>query len=76
MDPIQKKEKDRNEFLRGLSFLSQIGITIVACVLIGVLLGRFLDNLLGTTPILLLVFSFLGAAAAFKSIFDMASKNK
>ena len=70
----RKDEKDRREFARALSFLSQIGITIVVCIMIGIFLGRFLDNLLGTSPWLLLVFTLLGAAAAFKSIFDMSKK--
>ena len=61
-------------FLKSLALLSQVGITIVACVLIGVFLGRFLDWLLGTTPWLLIVFSLFGVAAAFKSLFDIAKK--
>lgn len=67
-------EKQRREVLRSLALLSQIGITIIACVMIGVFFGRFLDNLLGTSPWLLLVFSLLGAAAAFKSIFDLTMR--
>ncbi len=62
------------ELLRALSFFSQIGITMAACVLIGVLLGKFLDGLLGTSPWLLLVFSLLGAGAALKAVFDLGNK--
>jgi ATP synthase protein I len=64
----------RGELLRALTFFSQISVTIVACVAIGVFLGKFLDGFFGTSPWLLLVFSFLGMAAAFKSIFDVAQK--
>lgn len=64
------KEEQTRDLLRALSFLSQIGITMAACVLIGVLVGRFFDNLLGTAPWLLLLFSLLGAAAAIKVLFD------
>ncbi|MGI6169444.1 MAG: AtpZ/AtpI family protein [Christensenellales bacterium] len=60
--------------MQALSFFSQIGITMAACVLIGVFLGRFLDNLLGTTPYLLLLFSLFGVGAAFKALFDLAGK--
>jgi len=63
-----------NEFARALAVLAQIGVTIIACIAVGIFLGRFLDNLLGTTPWLLIVFTFLGIAAAFKSIFDFAKK--
>jgi len=67
--------KGQDGFMRALTFLSQIGITILACVAVGILLGRFLDSLLGTSPWLLLVFTLLGIAAAFKSILDIAKKN-
>jgi ATP synthase protein I len=70
---VNNNNKNRG-FLRALSFFSQVGIIMAACVFVGVFLGRFLDGLLGTSPWLLLVFSFLGAAAAFKSLFDLASK--
>ena len=67
--------EQRDGFMRALTYLSQIGITIIACVAVGILLGRFLDSLLGTTPWLLLVFTLLGIAAAFKSIFDESQKH-
>jgi ATP synthase protein I len=47
---------------------------MAACVLIGVFLGRFLDNLLNTSPWLLLLFSLLGVGAALKALFDLAAK--
>jgi ATP synthase protein I len=65
--------KQNGDFLRALSSFSQLGITIVACLLIGVFLGRFLDNLLDTSPWLLLLFSLLGAGAAIKAVFDLGS---
>ena len=65
-----KNQKHRREFIKGLSTLSQIGVMVAACVIVGVMLGRFLDGLFGTSPWLLLLFSFLGAGAAFKSLFE------
>ena len=63
-----------NEFAKALSMLSQIAITIIACVAVGIFIGWFLDNLLGTSPWLILIFTLLGIVAAFKSIFDFAKK--
>jgi len=63
-----------NDFIRAFALLSQIGITIVACVGVGIFLGWLLDRLFGTSPWLLLVFTLLGVVAAFKSIFDFAKK--
>ena len=39
-----RENKQTQGLLRALSFFSQIGITMAACVLIGVFIGRFLDN--------------------------------
>ena len=73
-DKPQDKKKQGNEVLQGLSFFTQIGVTMAACIFVGVFLGKYLDRLLGTSPWLLLVFSLLGAAAAFRQIFVMAKK--
>ena len=51
-----------------VSVLTHVGITIAACILIGVYAGRYLDRVLGTSPWLLILFSLLGAAAAFRTI--------
>ena len=72
--PEPEKNK-RGEIFKGLSLLTQIGFSIVACVLIGVLFGRFLDRVLGTSPWLLMVFSIAGVAAAFKTLYELL-KNK
>lgn len=74
-EPSKKDKKKSKELLEALSFFSHIGITMAASVLIGVFLGKFLDNLLGTSPLLLLLFSLFGAGAAFKVLFDY-SKSK
>jgi len=70
------KKKQQHEFVRAMSFFIQISVTIIACIAVGIFLGWLLDRFLGTTPWLLMVFSFLGAGAAFKSIFEFAKKVK
>ena len=62
--------------LRILALLSHIGITMAASVAAGVLLGRFLDDLLGTTPWLLLVFSLLGVGAPIKVLLNISEDKK
>lgn len=71
--PRDKKEQQA-DFVKALSMLSQIGITIVACIGVGIFIGWLLDRVLGTSPWLLLIFSLLGIVAAFRSIFDFAKK--
>ena len=72
----QAKHKNRTVMLRAMSFSSQVGFTIVFCILIGVLLGQYLDGLLGSSPWLLLLFSLLGMAAAFRTLFSLAKKKQ
>lgn len=78
MNNHQKKDKGskNSETFRSLSYFSQIGVTMAASVLVGVLLGKYLDDLLGTTPWLLLIFSMLGVGAAIKSLFNMPKDKK
>jgi len=74
MPKNDNENKHRREMLRSLSMVSQLGLTVAACIIIGVLLGRWLDNLLNTSPWLLLLFSLLGVVAAFKSLFEFVKK--
>ena len=62
------------EDFKGLAMLTQIGITVVVCIAIGFFLGRFLDDFFNTSPWLLLVFILFGIGAAFKAVYDIASK--
>lgn len=64
----------RNRDLQIFSQVSQIGTTIAAAILVGVLFGKFFDSLLGTAPWLLLIFSLLGVGAAIKSLFDISKE--
>ncbi|MDD2427267.1 MAG: AtpZ/AtpI family protein [Eubacteriales bacterium] len=77
----EKKSEQRNESSKhnvwsGIGYITQIGITLAVTVFIGVLIGRVLDDWLGTEPWLLLLFSILGAAAAIKQLFDMSKRKR
>ncbi len=74
MKDNKDKDSKNKETLKAVARFSQVGVTIAASIITGVLLGKFLDNLLGTSPWLLLICSFLGAGAAFKSLFDTYGK--
>ena len=66
--------EEQSDLIKAISYFGRVAFTIAACILICVLIGNFLDGLLGTSPWLLLLFSFIGLGAAFKSIFDLAKK--
>ena len=74
-DKIPKiTKKERKEMMSALSIFFQVGITMVVCVMLGVFIGRFLDSLLGTAPWLLLLFTFFGAGAAIKFLYDLSKR--
>lgn len=54
----------------GIAF--RVGTELIAGVLVGALIGWFLDRWLGTGPWLLIVFFCLGAAAGFLNVFRAA----
>jgi len=62
------------EIIHGLSILTSLGITMVTCILIGLWIGKVLDNLLGTPPWMLLIFLMFGILAAIKSMFNIILK--
>ena len=64
----------RREITDAFSLMTQIGVSMFACVFFGVMLGHTLDRWLGTAPLLLLIGSLLGAAASFKALYDLAIK--
>ena len=68
------KPKQQKEIMRGLSLLTSLGITMASCMLIGLWIGKALDNALGTSPWMLLIFLMFGILAAIKSMLSIILK--
>lgn len=68
---MKKNDKNLSKILTNLALVSQIGISIVVMIGGGVLLGNFLDKILGTNLVFLVVFTVLGVASAFYYIYKM-----
>lgn len=60
------------ESSRTLGHASAAGLTFVVAIIIGMGLGWWLDQKLGTSPKLLLAGLFLGIAAGFKNLYTLA----
>ena len=65
----RKTKTGSTEQGQGLGFALRIGVEIVAALIVGVAIGYFLDQWLGTKPWFLLLFFVLGAAAGFMNVF-------
>jgi len=63
---VKPGSEDRSQ---GLGFAMRIGVEIVSALIVGVAIGYFLDQWLGTKPWFLLLFFVLGAAAGFMNVF-------
>lgn len=53
----------------GLGFAMRVGVEIVAALIVGVAIGYFLDQWLGTKPWLMLVGFVLGSAAGLLGVY-------
>lgn len=66
-------QNDRKD-LKGLSFAYRISSELIAAVIVGVLLGLFLDKLLDTKPIFLISLIILGFLAGLLNIYRLISR--
>ena len=60
---------------RSVMNLMAVGTVLVACVVLGFLLGSYLDRRLGTSPWLVVAGVMLGTAAGFVGLFRTVSRN-
>lgn len=57
--------------LRLLSLVGQVGVTVVVFILIGLVVGRWIDARLNTTPGFTLFFIFLGMGAGLWGVYRL-----
>lgn len=70
------KRKDKVEIAKNFALVTQIGISIVVTILIAMLIGKSLDDWLGTKILFTLVFIILGIASCFMTILRLGTKEK
>jgi ATP synthase protein I len=70
--PLSKEEKQR--VFRDLRLYGSLGIEMAAAVLIGTLMGYWADKWLGTQPWVLIIGFIFGAAAGFRSLYRVISR--
>lgn len=66
-----KKNNDYGDILKNIGLISQLGISIVTPILLGVFIGQLIDRWLGTQGIFVIIFIVLGAGAGFMNIFKL-----
>lgn len=68
-EAIARKDNTESEFSYATKTGFRVGTELVSGVLVGAALGYFLDKLLGTQPIFLIILLFLGGAAGFLNVY-------
>lgn len=61
--------KNYVKVMKALSLVTQLGLTIVVCIVGCTLGGRWLDGKFGTSPIFTIIFLLIGLGAAFSSTY-------
>ena len=71
-----QKNKSENTDKKGI-FLGnafKLGTELIAAVIVGTIIGFILDSWLGTTPWLIVIFFFVGAAAGMLNVIRTAKR--
>ncbi len=61
------------KFFKYLS-LSTIGLHLVSGIVVGVLIGYYLDKFFNTSPLLTIIFFFFGVGAGFRNMYKDVQK--
>ncbi|NOR50185.1 MAG: magnesium transporter [Desulfuromonadales bacterium] len=65
---------DKRQLMKSLSFLSSLGISMVAASFIGLFIGIYLDKWLGTSPWMTLIWLGIGIISGFRNIFILTRR--
>jgi hypothetical protein len=72
-DGANRRNRRKLSDYAGLALVGEVGLTIALSMLAGVLIGRFIDSKLGTSPIATLIGLLLGLAAGIYGVFRLIS---
>lgn len=66
--------RDAADTLSALALVTQLGVIMFACVLLGLLGGSYLDEKLGTGPVLMIALVLVGVAGGMVAVYRMVMK--
>lgn len=66
------KNKNYKDTFKNLTLVSQIGLSVITPILLGVFVGQFIDKKAGTSGIFSIIFILLGTGGGFMNIFKLA----
>jgi len=72
---MPKKTTKEAGGLENVVLITHVGVSMAAPILIGVYIGKKLDDFLKVSPLFLLIFIILGIAASFTNLFKIVEKS-
>ncbi|PLX96596.1 MAG: magnesium transporter [Desulfuromonas sp.] len=66
--------EDKRELFKSLGFLSSVGISLVAAILIGLAMGYYLDQWLETGHIFTLIMMGFGIVSGFRNVYILTQR--
>lgn len=67
-------KNNHKDTLQNLALISQIGFSVITPILLGVFIGRFLDEKLSTRGIFSIIFVIFGAITGFIYLLRLSTK--
>ena len=64
------------KIFQNLALVSQIGIMMILPIVIGLFIGKFLDEKLGTGYIFLFIFLVIGVGSAFLNLYKIGMRDQ
>jgi len=66
--------EDKRALYKSLGFLSSVGISLVASILIGLAMGVYLDRWLDTQPLFTLIMLLIGVISGFRNVYILTTR--
>ena len=66
--------EDKRQLFKSLGFLSSVGISLVASILIGLAMVVYLDRWLDTRPLFTLIMLVIGVISGFRNVYILTTR--
>ena len=66
--------EDKQQLYKSIGFLSSVGISLVASILIGLALGVYLDRWLDTRPMFTLIMLLIGVISGVRNVYILTTR--
>jgi ATP synthase protein I len=70
---MDMNNNDKRDIIRALGAVGNIGFSLAASILVTVFIGRWLDGLLGTSPLITVIGIILGVIAGLWSVYKQVT---